>query len=42
MHQKWPNWLALALVAALGLIISLLMYRWIMRNDHLYPKLVQR
>jgi len=42
MHHKWPNWLALASVAALGLAISILMYQWIMRNDHLYPKLVQR
>ena len=42
IYQQWPNWLALALIAALGFGISVLAYRWVMRNDHLYPKLVQR
>lgn len=42
MYQRWPNWLALILVAVLGSAISISMYRWVMHNDHLYPKLVQR
>ncbi len=42
MYHKWPNWLALALVSLLGLAISILMYNWLMRNDHLYPKLVEK
>lgn len=42
MYRQWPNWFALALIAALGLIITTLAYWWLSRNDHLYPKLVQR
>ena len=42
MYQQYPNWLALALIAALGLGISTSAYRWIQQNDHLYPKLMKR
>ena len=42
LHHTWPNWSALAIVAALGFGISLLAYEFLTRNDHLYPKLVQR
>ena len=42
LHQTWPNGLALALIAALGLGLSILAYRWVTHNDHLYPKLAHR
>jgi lipopolysaccharide transport system permease protein len=42
MYQKWPNWLALMLIAVLGLGISILAYRFVQNNDHLYPKLIKR
>ncbi|MEZ5600915.1 MAG: hypothetical protein R3F36_07950 [Candidatus Competibacteraceae bacterium] len=42
LHRTWPNWSALAIVAVLGFGISLLAYEFLTRNDHLYPKLVQR
>ncbi len=42
MYREWPNWLALILITALGLSITGLAYWWLSRNDHLYPKLVQR
>ncbi|MCC8992943.1 MAG: ABC transporter permease [Candidatus Contendobacter sp.] len=42
IYQKWPNWLALALIAVLSMMISFLAYHWIKKNDHLYPKLARR
>lgn len=42
MYQKWPNWLALMLTAVFGLGISILAYRFVQHNDHLYPKLIKR
>lgn len=38
MHDAWPNWSALAVIAGLGVVLTLFGERLIGRNDHLYPK----
>ena len=40
MHNTWPSWTALAVVAGLGIVLTLFSEHLINRNDHLYPKWV--
>ena len=40
MHNTWPSWTALAIVAGLGIVLMLFSEHLINRNDHLYPKWV--
>ena len=39
MHNQWPDWPALAVIAAVSAFISLIGIRLISRNDTNYPKL---
>lgn len=42
MYNKWPNWLSLILIILSAAGITAFTYRWLIKNDHLYPKLIQR
>jgi lipopolysaccharide transport system permease protein len=42
MHNAWPNWSALVVIAGLGIALTLFSGHLIGRNDHLYPKWIPR